>query len=246
MGKCFDCDRDAYSRGYCRLHYQRHMKSGLIRRLNTQRVLHCTNPGCLEPVFAKNLCSIHYKRAEHPMKNLWRMLRSRDKGQYPASWDRFEVFIKEVGEKPGDKYQLRRIDTRLPWSGTNFKWLEPMQSKYRDYYTKEMRADYQRDWHLRTKFGITLDQYNAMLEAQGGVCATCKSDEVFINPKTGEPQDLCVDHDHETGVVRGLLCVGCNRGIGYFRDSPEKLKAAADYLERHTNSRLVCDDAVNA
>jgi hypothetical protein len=74
---------------------------------------------------------------------------------------------------------------------------------------------------LRNMYGITIDQYKAMEARQGGRCAICN--EV---PETR----LYVDHDHTTGEVRGLLCTRCNVGLGMFRDNPEYLDAATQYI----------------
>ncbi len=72
---------------------------------------------------------------------------------------------------------------------------------------------------------MTLEDYERMLEAQNGVCAIC-----------GEPRPdertLHVDHDHETGVIRGLLCFRCNQAIGSFQEDHDIFQAAADYLDR--------------
>lgn len=81
-----------------------------------------------------------------------------------------------------------------------------------------------RDLYYQRKYGITLDQYEAMFEAQGGVCAMC-----------GRPpgkRQLDVDHSHQTGEVRGLLCPYCNHRV-ISRHTLEKLRQAVDYLERH-------------
>lgn len=92
----------------------------------------------------------------------------------------------------------------------------------------------QRNQHLEMKYGITSEEYDKMLEAQGGCCAVCGTDK-----PTGEGsfqrhlKNMAVDHCHETGRVRGLLCNKCNRGIGLLRDDPELLRKAADYLEVH-------------
>lgn len=80
---------------------------------------------------------------------------------------------------------------------------------------------------LERAFGISVEQYNEMLASQGGVCAICK------NPETHQRAgvwNLSVDHCHETGRVRGLLCNNCNRGIGLLRDSAGLCRAAAEYL----------------
>lgn len=82
----------------------------------------------------------------------------------------------------------------------------------------------QRKYHLMSIYGITVDEYDALLKAQGGVCAICGKP-----PKT---RRLGVDHDHKTGVVRGLLCYFCNhRLLGGVKDDVEKLRAAVKYLD---------------
>ena len=81
---------------------------------------------------------------------------------------------------------------------------------------------YDRDAFLVRKYGITAMQYAEMLFLQGGVCKICRRD--------GGDRKLRVDHNHETGEVRGLLCHSCNTGIGLLQDDPEVLQAAIDYL----------------
>lgn len=75
----------------------------------------------------------------------------------------------------------------------------------------------------KTKYGLTLAQFDAMLVAQGFECAICST------PLT-DGRRTSVDHCHATGKVRGLLCGHCNSGLGFFKDSPDKLFAAATYL----------------
>lgn len=75
------------------------------------------------------------------------------------------------------------------------------------------------------RYGLTAEAYEAMLAAQGGVCAICGGVDA-------KGRRLSVDHDHESGVVRALLCGGCNVALGFMRDDPTLLRAAADYLER--------------
>lgn len=80
--------------------------------------------------------------------------------------------------------------------------------------------------HLRRKFGITSEQYDEMLAAQGGACALCG------RPPT-EGISLHVDHDHATRALRGLLCFRCNNALGDLGDDPDLLRAAATYLDAH-------------
>ena len=79
-----------------------------------------------------------------------------------------------------------------------------------------------RNSRLRSNYGLSIEDYNALLAQQGGACAICRK-----QPE----QRLCVDHCHVTKKVRRLLCRRCNLGIGYFRDDPGLLRLAAAYLE---------------
>jgi len=87
-----------------------------------------------------------------------------------------------------------------------------------------------RGWYLKSKYGITRDQYDAMLESQGGGCAICGANA------PGGKGDWHVDHEHNAKKrVRGLLCAGCNVGIGHLGDDPERLVLAAQYLLSFTS-----------
>lgn len=78
-------------------------------------------------------------------------------------------------------------------------------------------ASQRRRWRYR----LTVDEAQALFERAAGKCEVCRED-------LGD--DACVDHDHETGRVRGMLCRGCNLGLGWFRDDPRRLLAAVEYL----------------
>lgn len=90
--------------------------------------------------------------------------------------------------------------------------------------------EYNRIHNLR-KYGLTVEDYGRLLAGQGGVCAICGSPP---NPDgVRAASRLHPDHDHETGRNRALLCLNCNVGIGHFRDDPDLMQAAADYIKRH-------------
>ena len=96
---------------------------------------------------------------------------------------------------------------------------------------REYRSEYMRNYDLVSKYGITLDDANKMLEEQNYRCAICN---VHATEVTGKhKKHLCVDHCHETGKVRGLLCDTCNRGIGLLKDDVNVLKSAFEYLTKH-------------
>ena len=77
------------------------------------------------------------------------------------------------------------------------------------------------------RYGITVDDYAEMLVSHENKCGICGR-EFSRSPH--------IDHDHNTGKVRGLLCYPCNSGLGQFQDSPEILKKAVEYLERFTQT----------
>jgi hypothetical protein len=85
---------------------------------------------------------------------------------------------------------------------------------------------------FRTKaYGLTSEQFTAMLVAQGNRCAICGEPETAI--RRGRLRSLCVDHDHVTGAVRSLLCSRCNSAVGLMDDDPERLRIAAAYIDSH-------------
>lgn len=83
--------------------------------------------------------------------------------------------------------------------------------------------------YLLRNYGITLDDYERMLEEQQGKCRICLG-EGFVMA-SHHKMKLVVDHCHATGVVRGLLCHNCNRALGLLQDSTESLERALDYLK---------------
>jgi hypothetical protein len=85
------------------------------------------------------------------------------------------------------------------------------------------RALIDRKAMLKKQYGLTLEQFDEMLEAQDGACALCGREQVGMR--------LHVDHCHASGVVRGLLCSNCNTGLGMFGDDPDRLIAAIQYIE---------------
>lgn len=123
--------------------------------------------------------------------------------------------------------------------------IQKRDNEYRVQHKKEMAAYYQNSKEERRKYykdnikqqknsqllrhyGITLEQYNQMFEAQNGVCAICGQPEILFN------KSLAVDHDHKTGKIRALLCGNCNHALGKFKDSQEILQSAINYLKSHS------------
>jgi Recombination endonuclease VII len=120
------------------------------------------------------------------------------------------------------EFRAREIARVRAWQQANRERLNETRGRIR---ARPGFAERMRAGHLKRKYGITLDDYQAMLAAQGGGCAICSA-----APPDGQP--LHVDHDHDTGLVRGLLCFTCNAGIGMFDHNIDLLSAAVVYLRR--------------
>jgi hypothetical protein len=96
---------------------------------------------------------------------------------------------------------------------------------------RENNPEKEANKHLVRKFGITIQQYNQMLEDQDGVCAICgKPEKTRRRKKTDDNERLAVDHCHETGKVRGLLCFKCNTAIGSLGDNEDMVRRVVAYL----------------
>ncbi len=102
-----------------------------------------------------------------------------------------------------------------------------------DEMARERKSANARSGNLRWKYGITEDEFVMLEQAQGGVCAICG--ELERVQRRGRVRRLSVDHDHDSGRVRGLLCHSCNAVLGMLRDDPERIaryaRGAIAYLE---------------
>jgi hypothetical protein len=107
------------------------------------------------------------------------------------------------------------------------KHLEVVRERQRLYHAANPERN--RNNFLKRHYGITLEQYKQMIVDQDDKCAICLTD------KPGGKGNWHVDHDHDTRVVRGLLCTNCNLGLGNMKDNIQALQNAAVYLARFQN-----------
>lgn len=98
--------------------------------------------------------------------------------------------------------------------------------------SRTRNSRYRKQYMLKEKYGITVEDYNDLLSKQEGRCAICR--RLPIEDPMGH--DLAVDHDHETGRIRGLLCRHCNIGIGKLGDNISGLELALAYLRKHESA----------
>jgi hypothetical protein len=129
-------------------------------------------------------------------------------------------------QNPAHRESKRQAAAR--WYARNTTRIKQAKRAYYDANKNQWRNS-----AFRRKYGITLADYEKLLAAQQNRCAICST----LTPG-GRGEHFHVDHDHATGVVRGLLCHNCNLGVGSFKDQPERLEAAATYLRTRGSARV--------
>ena len=109
------------------------------------------------------------------------------------------------------------------YASSSCKMCDNQRSRAYHLDNKDKRHRQHKDWRTLAKYGISPEKRDNILKSQNYACAICgKSDEI----------SLAIDHDHATGIVRGMLCNNCNNGLGRFMDNVELLKNAILYLEK--------------
>ena len=133
-------------------------------------------------------------------------------------------------EKENARYRRNREHLKARMRERYWKDPEKTRARERSHYA-DNKAQHRRN-RLKRLFQISVEDYEVMLHKQDGVCAICRQPESLVRGEGS--QSLSIDHDHNSGRVRGLLCANCNSGLGMFRDSPAILTAAKTYLMGHT------------
>ena len=162
---------------------------------------------CESPILARGACRAHYKRA-HRSGDLSVLAPAKPPGSPRVTFvvDGFKSCSACGQSKSVDDFH--RDESHLTGYRSSCRTCE-----------KHMK--------MARIYGLSQAQYEAMYDQQGALCAICRCPEGEAGAK-----GFHVDHDHETGQVRGLLCSRCNTGIGHFGDDPERLIAASAYLIR--------------
>lgn len=207
-----ECGRKHYAHGYCNTHMRRWKKTGdpgpaeIIRQVRAA----CSFGECERPAVSQGLCTSHRNQARRgrPLTPLRPRTKSTTRDEH--------------GRKP--------CSTCKCWLAPTEFYSSPKQTDGLMTYCK--RCD--RNARLLRNYGITVDQYDAMLAEQGGVCAICAG-------ASKDGPSLHVDHDHACcpgrkkscgQCLRGLLCEDCNRVLGMFRDDSKRFQSAITYLAR--------------
>lgn len=217
-----NCTRESKTHGMCGMHYIRHARHGHME--NTRPAEWGT-------------------KGRHPLYGLWLGVCRQNKNKMDIRWLDFFAFAEDVKQYPEGVEQgtypiFTRINQLEIIGPTNFKWIirektselqeaRKVNAAYmREYNTKN--KDKQKSRQLQKQYNITLEEYNTLLKTQNHVCAICNNPETLMIK--GKLCSLAVDHCHDTGKIRGLLCTKCNRGIGLLRHDIDLLQKAILYL----------------
>ena len=138
---------------------------------------------------------------------------------------RKEKFCPSCSEtKALDAFTIRKSG-RVGEPVTHCKPCRVAERKKKRVENREHFLHIERKSKFKRQYGISIEQYDSMLANQNNGCALCGTEKPSNRTKY-----FSVDHCHLTGKIRGLLCTKCNRGLGFFNDRPELLRAAAVYL----------------
>ena len=251
------------SKGLCDACRQRFRKHGTTEYQRIGKRSACQIQDCQDRAVSHGLCDKHRQRLrqhgttdlkhdswgakwKHPLRHSWMYLR-RFRGVQavdPVWIEDFLQFIADVGERPSRSHKLFAADNSRPLGPGNFVWKRAITERVDGEDENTFKARRQRVYRavaveatkasdIKKRFGLTYDEYDRMMKAQDSRCGICGNKETALNPKTGQPRALAIDHCHKTGAIRGLLCTNCNRGIGNFREQPALFFAAIAYLQRH-------------
>lgn len=155
---------------------------------------------------------IRYLEAEIPASRVAWLL-------HTGAWPTRNIMFKD-----GDSLNLRFDNLAYGKFSAEIK-VDGARRSYR------MSKEAQRHYGLKRYYGLSGEQYGAMVADQKGLCGVCGQPETAM--VNGTMKVLHVDHCHGTGRIRELLCGSCNGMLGLAKDSPETLRAAADYIEKH-------------
>jgi 23S rRNA pseudoU1915 N3-methylase RlmH len=139
--------------------------------------------------------------------------------------------VKRYREKNPEKVK----ESQKKWREANKEKIKKRAAEYKKKLGKKYYSEYMKEWRvknpngaksadLKKKYGISYAQYAEKLESQGGVCAICG-----CSPST---KSLAVDHNHETGQIRDIICHACNTSLGLLKECKQRLSALSKYIDK--------------
>ncbi len=248
--ECIHCKqvKKIAAKGLCRACYYRLNKTGSLEYQRKGKINICSVEGCTDRVVSNGLCDKHRKsmerhgkinhrpsdwgeRQKHPLYHYWSDTKRRETLNICEEWKNdFWSFVDCVKERPSKNHFLRAVDVNQLLGPGNWRWVEGLTEA-----SRQMANNFKRSVSDRKRAKVSREEREQLLLKVNHCCEICGTDTSNNDcPVTGtERKTLCIDHDHETGELRGVLCRACNSGLGHFKDSPALLQAAIDYLNSH-------------
>jgi hypothetical protein len=246
-GICSYCkNKPAHAKGLCKTCYARLLRTGSPEEYISKPMKfkfpkkNCTTCGKLfQPLregqkHCSRKCYDHDRRRKIP---IIRVCKNPECGKEFKTTDKRKFFCSNdckvryfSAQKPTRQYEIRECEICGELFST--KSYHGKFCSYECQRKSDMFVNGRRKHELEKKYNITEDEYQRMYDSQNGLCLICGKKET-ASGKTRPKDKLCVDHDHTTGKIRGLLCSHCNSGLGMFKDDPVLLQKAIDYLKNH-------------
>jgi hypothetical protein len=139
------------------------------------------------------------------------------------------VTWRETGVKSCTKCEVEKPIEEFSFSRGYAQWCKECHREAARISSKKRTPEQNRTKHLKRAYNLTAEEFTYLVMEQGGVCGICGL----------VPSSLFVDHNHQTGEVRGLLCQKCNSGIGFLGDSLEGLEKAINYLKKTDSKEII-------
>lgn len=207
----------------------------------------CKIEGCDRFVVTNGLCDAHRKRLarynqleslrpadwgqkeKHPLYRYWMDTRRRETLNICDSWKTdFWSFVSDIKERPSKNHYIRAVDLSAILGPDNWQWVEGLTDANRLILSRQRREKSDRN---RAK--VSTEERVRLMEAANHQCQICgKKEDIAICPTTGQKMkmNLSVDHCHQTGRLRGILCRNCNSAIGLMKDDIKLFEKAVEYL----------------
>jgi hypothetical protein len=208
-----DCVRPLYAKGLCKGHYGQQRRGKPLTEIvaAAHRGKGCVFPGCGNPNHSHGLCAAHNRQKQLGVE--LRPVRpprptAEDGYHWCSTCQQFQPVESFGWDKTRDQPKRVCLDCAISSQAA---------------YIERNREQVNLGRRLR-KRGLSKEQFDEMFAAQGGRCAICKRDD----------QKVEIDHDHDNGQVRGLLCGACNKALGFLDDDPALFRAGIAYLKRRS------------
>jgi hypothetical protein len=219
------CDKPVKARHMCPMHYSRWRLSNGVAPM-------CSVQGCGRPVVGRGWCSMHWQRwkahgdpGEAESRCMFNKVQKRCAacGEIKRLAEFYMTVNKNrmhLGPRPMSRCKVCVIASAQDWQARNPERAAEVDAAYKARNRRKIKL---------TMYKLTEDELSALEAEQAGRCRICGTEVGHA---------LVIDHCHEAGYVRGLLCGQCNLGLGAFRDDPARLTAAIAYLEEARTRRV--------